>query len=171
MQKKFLGFIVLIIISAGLIGCSIMGKNKADAEDISTDKEMEAVGNIEKINQKLIDDDNVAITITEKYEVGDRIYKEIGYTVEIVNKRTDVDLQVGISDVTVNGKKNNPLWSTVVSAGSKSNENITWWFGNKSDKYNPNVKTLEDLKNVKGTVVVSNGKTSANIGKYKINIK
>ena len=57
MQKKFLGFIVLIIISAGLIGCSIMGKNKADAEDISTDKEMEAVGNIEKINQKLIDDD------------------------------------------------------------------------------------------------------------------
>ena len=29
MQKKFLGFIVLIIISAGLIGCSIMGKNKA----------------------------------------------------------------------------------------------------------------------------------------------
>ena len=32
-----------------------MGKNKADAEDISTDKEMEAVGNIEKINQKLID--------------------------------------------------------------------------------------------------------------------
>ena len=138
MQKKFLGFIVLIIISAGLIGCSIMGKNKADAEDISTDKEMEAVGNIEKINQKLIDDDNVAITIT---------------------------------DVTVNGKKNNPLWSTVVSAGSKSNENVIWWVGNKSDKYNPNVKTLEDLKNVKGTVVVSNGKTSANIGKYKINIK
>lgn len=171
MQKKFLGFIVLIIISAGLIGCSIMGKNKADAEDISTDKEMEAVGNIEKINQKLIDDDNVAITITEKYEVGDRIYKEIGYTVQIVNKRTDVDLQVGISDVTVNGKNNNPLWSTVVSAGSKSNENIIWWVGNKSDKYNPNVKTLEDLKNVKGTIVVSNGKTSANIGKYKINIK
>ena len=110
MQKKFLGFIVLIIISAGLIGCSIMGKNKADDEDIYKDKEMEAVGNIEKINQKLIDDDNVAITITEKYEVGDRIYKEIGYTVQIVNKRTDVDLQVGISDVTVNGKKNNPLW-------------------------------------------------------------
>ena len=49
--------------------------------------------------------------------------------------------------------------------------NIIWWVGNKSDKYNPNVKTLEDLKNVKGTVVVSNGKTSANIGKYKINIK
>ena len=171
MQKKFLGFIVLIIISAGLIGCSIMGKNKADAEDISTDKEMEAVGNIEKINQKLIDDDNVAITITEKYEVGDRIYKEIGYTVQIVNKRTDVDLEVGISDVTVKGQKNNPLWSTVVSAGSKSKDDIIWWVGNKSDKYNPNVKTLEDLKNVKGTVVVSNGKTSANIGKYKINIK
>ena len=59
----------------------------------------------------------------------------------------------------------------MVSAGSKSKDDITWWVGNKSDKYNPNVQTLEDLKNVKGTVVVSNGKTSANIGKYEINIK
>lgn len=171
MSKKILGLVSLMIVTIGLIGCSIIGNIKGDDKDISVDEEMETVEASKNMEEKIVDNDDLAITVTQKYESGSRIYKEIGYIVQIINRKSDTDLEITISDMSVNGKKNKPLWTTTVASGSQLKDEIVWWVGDKSDKYNPNVKTLKDLKNVKGTIVVSDCKTSSNIGKYKINIK
>lgn len=171
MSKKILGLVSLMIATIVLVGCSIIGNIKGYDKDISVDEEMETVEASKNMEEKIVDNDDLAITVTQKYESGSRIYKEIGYIVQIINRKSDTDLEITISDMSVNGKKNKPLWTTTVASGSKLKDEIVWWVGDKSDKYNPNVKTLKDLKNVKGTIVVSDCKTSSNIGKYKINIK
>ncbi|WP_455539275.1 hypothetical protein [Terrisporobacter sp.] len=171
MSRKLLRFVMLFVVVVVIIGCSTLIDKKVSKNIISTDKEMEAVKKTKDINEKVIDNENLTMIITQKNEIGNRIYKEIGYSVKIINKTENINLDISIDDVTVNGKKNNPIWSVIVPAGDEHNDDITWWVGDKSDNYNPNVESLKDLKNVKGTIVVSNEKTSVNIDEYDINIK
>ena len=120
---------------------------------------------------ELINDDNLKMTITKKYEKGDSKYKEIGYKVTITNKTEDIDLIIGLNNASVDGVMNDPAWATEIPAGKKSNETIMWWVGEGSDEFNSNVKSLDDLKNVEGTITVSNNDTYDTLGEYDINIK
>ena len=84
MSKKILGLVSLMIVTIGLIGCSIIGNIKGDDKDISVDEEMETVEASKNMEEKIVDNDDLAITVTQKYESGSRIYKEIGYIVQII---------------------------------------------------------------------------------------
>ena len=105
MSKKILGLVSLMIVTIGLIGCSIIGNIKGDDKDISVDEEMETVEASKNMEEKIVDNDDLAITVTQKYESGSRIYKEIGYIVQIINRKSDTDLEITISDMSVNGKQ------------------------------------------------------------------
>ena len=73
MSKKILGLVSLMIVTIGLIGCSIIGNIKGDDKDISVDEEMETVEASKNMEEKIVDNDDLAITVTQKYESGSRI--------------------------------------------------------------------------------------------------
>ena len=79
MSKKILGLVSLMIVTIVLVGCSIIGNIKGDDKDISVDEEMETVEASKNMEEKIVDNDDLAITVTQKNESGSRVYKEIGY--------------------------------------------------------------------------------------------
>ena len=52
MSKKILGLVSLMIVTIGLVGCSIIGNIKGDDKDISVDEEMETVEASKNIGRK-----------------------------------------------------------------------------------------------------------------------
>ena len=172
MLKKLLSLMVLLICIIGLTGCSDTENSDTNVQGSSTKKEDEKSDNNEdNMDLELINDDNLKMTITKKYEKGDSTYKEIGYKVTITNKTEDIDLLIGLNNASVDVVMNDPAWATEIPAGKKSNETIMWWVGEGSDEFNSNVKSLDDLKNVEGTITVSNNDTYDTLGEYDINIK
>ena len=172
MLKKALSFVVSLIFIVGLTGCTTSENNDSNIQGSSTKKEDEKSANNENnMNLELINDDYITMTITKRYEKGDSAYKEIGYKVTIVNKTEDRDLLIGFNNPSVDGVMNDPAWATEIPAGKTSNETIMWWVGEGSDEFNSNVESLNDLKNVEGTITVSDNDTFDTLGEYDINIK
>ena len=58
-------------------------------------------------------------------------------------------LMVSIDDVSVNGVMNDPFWATEVAPGKTAYSNMGWYINGDTNK---NVKSLEDLKNIEGTL-------------------
>ena len=94
----------------------------------------------------LVDNELVQVNIVNIYE--DPMWNEVGFEMEIINK-TDIMLMVSIDDVSVNGVMNDPFWATEVAPGKTAYSNMGWYINGDSNK---NVKSLEDLKNIEGTL-------------------
>lgn len=180
MLKKILSLIMSLLFVFALVGCSSTKNDSTNADTtntsvqgLSTKKEDKATpaSNEDIMDLELINDDNLTMTISKKFEKGDSTYKEIGYKVTIVNKTDDTDLLIGLNNSSVDGVMNDPAWATSIPAGKKANETISWWVGEGSDEYNSNVESLDDLKNIEGTITVSNDNTYETLGEYDISIK
>ena len=178
MLKKVLSLIISLVFVFALVGCSNTKNSNTDTSDNTSvqgssikKEEKSSAKNEESMDLELINDDNLTMTITKKFEKGDSSYKEIGYKVTIVNKTDDTDLLIGLNNSSVDGVMNDPAWATSIPAGKKANETITWWVGDGSDEYNSNVESLDDLKNIEGTITVSNDDTYETLGEYDISIK
>lgn len=94
----------------------------------------------------LVDNELVQVNIVNIYE--DPMWNEVGFEMEIINK-TDIMLMVSIDDVSVNGVMNDPFWATEVAPGKTAYSNMGWYINGDTNK---NVKSLEDLKNIEGTL-------------------
>lgn len=69
MSKKILGLVSLMIVTIVLVGCSIIGNIKGDDKDISVDEEMETVEASKNMEEKIVDNDDLAITVTQNMKV------------------------------------------------------------------------------------------------------
>ena len=70
----------------------------------------------------LVDDENCTVQITSVD--ADNIW---GYTLNVyLENRTDLDLMFTLDEVSVNGYMFDPFWASTVSAGKKSNEEISF---------------------------------------------
>ena len=171
MFKKIMSLMISLMVVFGMVGCSTTEDSDSNVQGSSSKNKETSNDNNENMDLELVDNDDLTMSIVKKYEKGDDSYKEIGYEVKIVNKTKDKDLLIGINDVSVDGEMNDPFWATTVTAGNKTTQKIYWWTGEQENETNHNVKSLKDLKNVKGTITISDDKNLDSMGEYKINIK
>ena len=171
MLKKIMSLMISLMVVFGMVGCSTTEDSDSNVQGSSSENKEKSNDNNKNMDLELVNNDDLTMSIIKKYEKGDDYFKEIGYEVKIVNKTKDKDLLIGINDVSVDGEMNDPFWATTVTAGNKTTQKIYWWTGEEENETNHNVKSLKDLKNVEGTITISDDKNLDSMGEYKINIK
>ena len=100
----------------------------------------------------IVDDDYCIISIVSRYQ--DDLF--VGY-VALVENKTDDTISVDLDDVSVDGFMNIVTnKNTTITAGNKGYVNFAVVNGAREDvsSRSPNVKKMDDLKNVKGTMKV-----------------
>ena len=165
-DKKKAGIIVAVI--AVIIGGSsfLLKRNNSNESNKDATATIEDDKSAVKAQQEIVvlDNEYCKMIITETYE--DKTWNEIGFKVTIENK-TDKDLLIGAEDVSVNGYMNDPVWAVDVTAGNKVNSKISWLTNNED---NNNVKSVDDLKNVKMKISISDKNTLDTLAKEKVTI-
>ncbi|WP_343348547.1 hypothetical protein [Terrisporobacter petrolearius] len=165
-DKKKAGIIVTVI-AVTIVGSSFLLKsnnnNESNKDATSTIEDDKSAVNAQQ-ETVVLDNKYCKMVITKTYE--DKTWNEVGFKVTIENK-TDKDLLIGAEDVSVNGYMNDPVWAVNVTAGNKVNSKISWLTNNED---NNNVKSVDDLKNVKMSMSISDNNTLDTLTKEKVTI-
>lgn len=165
-DKKKAGIIVTVIAviiggSSFLLKSNNNNESNKDAKATIEDDKSEVKSQQEIV---VLDNKYCKMVITETYE--DKALNEVGFKVMIENK-TDKDLSIGAEEVSVNGYMNDPSWAVDVTAGNKANSKIIWLTNNDD---NSNVKSVDDLKDVKMSISIIDKTTFEILIKEKVAI-
>lgn len=164
LSKKILSLGLAGLLSASLlVGC---GNN---------DKSMDT--NNTKIEEQKFNKEVVADNEYFKMTVINKDMDEYSSFVRIqvlVENKTDKDINIYLENISVDGVMNDPAWCVEVTANNKAYSYIEWVIDSET---NPNVKTVEDLKNIEGEVYVTDNnynelfRTDINMLMTKDNVK
>lgn len=149
-KKKATIIVVMMVFIIG--GASIIGNKVIKSNDNET-KESTKSENDNFTKKVILDNDVCKFTVLEPVE--DESMKTVGYKVLVENKTND-KISVGLQDVSVNGIMNDPMWAVDVTAKNKAYSQVEWITNSST---NENVKSIEDLKDVKGRVYIMNADT------------
>ena len=142
-MKKILSLVVSgLLVGSLMVGCSDDTKDKTENSN-NTRQEQKAFK-----EEIITDNEYIKMTLVgkEKNEYGFIALKVL------VENKTDNDLIVYTDNTQVNGVMNNPYWCCNVNGKSKSYSFIEW---DPDSDTNANVKTVEDLKNIKGDIYIT----------------
>ena len=155
MNKKLIGLGLGIMLSLGMIGCNnddVAVEKVEENSPIVEQKIEDDKSKNKEMNAVLMDNEYVKATIIEKYEDE---WGEIGYKIQVENK-TDKHLIIYTNNTSVDGMMNDPLFYVELTGNKKANENMYWY---KDSEENGNVKSIDDLKNIETTFIISDGDT------------
>jgi len=149
-KKKAAIIVVVMVFIIG--GASIIGNKVIKGNDNETKETTKNENN--NFTKKVILDNYVCkFTVLEPVE--DESMKTVGYKVLVENKTNDT-ISVGLQDVSVDGVMNDPMWAVDVTAKNKAYSQVEWITNSST---NENVKSIEDIKDVKGRVYIMNADT------------
>ena len=142
LSKKIISLGLVGLLSASLlVGCG--NDTKDESKDNTTKQE-------QKVFKEEVITDNEYIKMTlvgkEKNEFGAITLKVL------IENKVDKDIGVYAENIQVNGVMNDPCWCCNVNAKAQAYSFIEWYPNNEM---NANVKTVEDLKNIKGDIYVA----------------
>lgn len=128
-MKKFLAILLCLLLVVSLAACGGKEEKKADKDGVQTDNEKDKTMNLEDYlsdyyfpETVLVDNDQLTAKITAIDPKGDW-----GYTVKAYfENKTDKALMFSIDRASVNDVMCDPFFATEISAGKKSNEEITF---------------------------------------------
>ena len=149
-KKKATIIVAVMIFIIG--GASIIGNKVIKGNDNET-KETTKNENNNFIKKVILDNDVCKFTVLKPVE--DESMKTVGYKVLVENKTNDT-ISVGLQDVSVDGVMNDPMWAVDVTAKNKAYSQVEWITNSST---NENVKSIEDIKDVKGRVYIMNADT------------
>jgi len=149
-KKKAAIIVVVMVFIIG--GASIIGNKVIKGNDNET-KETTKNENNNFTKKVILDNDVCKFTVLEPVE--DESMKTVGYKVLVENKTNDT-ISVGLQDVSVDGVMNDPMWAVDVTAKNKAYSQVEWITNSIT---NENVKSIEDIKDVKGRVYIMNADT------------
>lgn len=153
-----------MLLSGMLVGCSDNKDKTMDKADTKIEEQ--------KFNEEVVADNEYF-----KMTVLDKDMDEYNSFVRIkvlVENKTDKDIIVYLENICVDGVMNDPAWCVEVTANNKAYPYIEWLIDSET---NPNVKTVEDLKNIEGEVYVTDSnynelfRTDINMLMTKDNVK
>lgn len=149
-KKKATIIVAVMVFIIG--GASIIGNKVIKGNDNETKETIKDENNnfTEKV---ILDNDVCKFTVLEPVE--DESMKTVGYKVLVENKTNDT-ISVGLQDVSVDGVMNDPMWAVDVTAKNKAYSQVEWMTNSST---NENVKSIEDIKDVKGRVYIMNADT------------
>lgn len=152
-MKKLLSIVLCFILCLSIVGCSSSSSdsNTSSTSSNSTQSDSQSSDSQSKFEEVvLVDNDYASVTLTNKYE--DTSMGEFGYEVTVVNKTDDKNLLVAIDSASVDGVMNDPLWAVDITPGKTDYSKVYWYEENEENK---NVKSLDDLKNFEGKIIIS----------------
>lgn len=149
-KKKATIIVAVMIFIIG--GASIIGNKVIKGNDNET-KETTKNENNNFIKKVILDNDVCKFTVLKPVE--DESMKTVGYKVLVENKTNDT-ISVGLQDVSVDGVMNDPMWAVDVTAKNKAYSQVEWITNSSTSE---NVKSIEDIKDVKGRVYIMNADT------------
>ena len=172
-NKKILALLTVASIGFSLVACSAEKENEPVTTGEGTkveDSKVEAEEKTEEANTEeakveetpkqeevvLVDDETAKIIVTEK--AMDELFGA-GYKVSIENK-SDKKIIVQSRDMSIDGTMSEPIFSVEVTAGKKANGDMIFM----------DIKTLEDLKNLEGKVVVLD-ENFAEVSSYDVTLE
>ena len=153
-----------MLLSGMLVGCSDNKDKTMDKADTKIEEQ--------KFNEEVVADNEYF-----KMTVLDKDMDEYNSFVRIkvlVENKTDKDIIVYLENICVDGVMNDPAWCVEVTANNKAYPYIEWLIDSET---NPNVKTVEDLKNIDGEIYVTDSnynelfRTDINMLMTKDNVK
>ena len=131
-----------MLLSGMLVGC---GNNK-DKSINETNTKIEE----QKFNKEVVaDNEYFKMTVINK-DMDE--YSSFVRMQVLVENKTDKDIIVYLENICVDGVMNDPAWCVNINANNKAYSYIEWLIDYDN---NPNVKTVEDLKNIEGEVYVT----------------
>lgn len=144
--------VIIVSIVALIIGSSsiILG-NSNDKVEISGKSEDKKSYNFAK--KVVLDNDICKLTVLEPFE--DETMCTVGYKVLVENK-TDKTINVGLQNVSVDGVMNDPCWAIDITPKDKAYSQIEWITNLNTNK---NVKSIDDIKNVKAKIYIMDSDT------------
>lgn len=160
-KKKATIIVAIMVFIIG--GASIIGNKVIKGNDNET-KETTKNENNNFTKKVILDNDVCKFTVLEPVE--DESMKTVGYKVLVENKTNDT-ISVGLQDVSVDGVMNDPMWAVDVTAKNKAYSQIEWITNSST---NENVKSIEDIKNVKGRVYIMNADTGEELCNENIDL-
>ena len=144
LRKKIISLGLAGLLSASLlVGC---GNTKVKTESSKPEQPKQEQKVV--FDEVIADNEYIKMTLVGKEK---NEYGAIALKVLVENK-TDDDLLVSTENLQVNGIMNDPYWSCVVNAKAQAYSFIEWYVDSET---NTNVKTVDDLKNIKGDLGVS----------------
>ena len=144
LSKKILSLGLAGLLSASLlVGC---GNTKVKTESSKPEQPKQEQKVV--FDEVIADNEYIKMTLVGKEK---NEYGAIALKVLVENK-TDDGLLVSTENLQVGGVMNDPYWSCVVNAKAQAYSFIEWYVDSET---NTNVKTVDDLKNIKGDLGVS----------------
>ena len=144
LSKKILSLGLAGLLSASLlVGC---GNTKVKTESSKPEQPKQEQKVV--FDEVIADNEYIKMTLVGKEK---NEYGAIALKVLVENK-TDDGLLVSTENLQVGGVMNDPYWSCVVNAKAQAYSFIEWYV---DSDLNTNVKTVDDLKNIKGDLGVS----------------
>ena len=165
LSKKIISLGLVSLLSASLlVGCS-------DSKDKTMDKADTKIEE-QKFNKEVVaDNEYFKMTVINK-DMDE--YSSFVRIQVLVENKTDKDINIYLENISVDGVMNDPAWCVEVTANNKAYSYIEWVIDSET---NPNVKTVEDLKNIEGEVYVTDNnynelfRTDINMLMTKDNVK
>ena len=144
LSKKIISLGLAGLLSASLlVGCGNTEVKTKSSKPEQPKQEQKVV-----FDEVIADNEYIKMTLVGKEK---NEYGAIALKVLVENK-TDDGLLVSTENLQVNDIMNDPYWSCVVNAKAQAHSFIEWYVDSET---NTNVKTVDDLKNIKGDLGVS----------------
>lgn len=143
--------IIVAIVALIIGGSSIILGNSNDKVEINGKSEDKKSYNFTK--KVVLDNDICKLTVLEPFE--DETMCTVGYKVLVENK-TDKTINVGLQNVSVDGVMNDPCWAIDITPNDKAYSQIEWITNLNTNK---NVKSIDDIKNVKAKIYIMDSDT------------
>lgn len=175
-MKRVVKLLLALVLLLSLCGCGNSTQNTKDEEPMPTEPttvnggeiqekvEVEIVTASSSTEEKkdetidldepivIVDDDYCVISLTSKYVTD----LQVGYNALVENK-TDYTISIHFDDVSVDGFMNIvSVYNATITAGNKGYIKMAVVRADRDDvsSRSPNVTTMDDLNNVKGTIKV-----------------
>jgi hypothetical protein len=130
MKKRILSLFVAVLMIMATVACDVSENNETSTPNENggtignnnTSLTQDNKPNYSLIDTVIVDDENVAFTITSVKDSG-----FWGFTLKVFcENKTDKDLMFSWDNVSVNGYMIDPFWATEIAAGRKSNTEISF---------------------------------------------